>query len=161
LNKLLFSENYILKTKLTSRQICDRIAEKIEPLDHFRLEFITGNTKPYEGNVLPNSFEIRKIGSCRTSLLVFAKATISTRTSETQINIHIRPSVSALLFHALWIGIIVTIGLVSICTALTKDLKALLFIFLPVILLVLSGKNISFRRESEELKLFLATLLKG
>jgi hypothetical protein len=161
LNKFLFFEKYILRTKLTSQQICDCIAENIEPLDHSRLEFISSSTKPYEGKVFENSIEIRKIGSYRTSLLVFAKGTISTRPSGTQINLHIRPSVSALLFHGLWIGIIIAIGLVIIWSAFTRDLKTLLFILLPVILLVLSSRNISFRRESKELKLFLATLLKG
>jgi hypothetical protein len=159
LRKSLFLDKYVLKTKLSPQQICDIVGNNTDTLDYFRINIFSENTKEYEAEVSANSFEIRKIGSFRTSLLVSAKGTIEEQNSGTQIKIKVRPSLSAILFHSVWFGFVTTVSIIVLWIGLTRDLKALLFLFVPVIMLLFASRNISFRRESEELRNFLTELL--
>jgi len=139
--------------------VCTNIVENTDTMDHFRMEFITPQYKEFESEVSEKSFELRKIGSARTSLLVFAKGTIKEHTNETEIVIRLRPSISAFLFHTFWFGFVTVICILSFWFILSKDLKSWPFLLIPPIMIVLASRNISFKRESEELKKFLAILL--
>ena len=67
--KYLPFENITYKSRLHSEEILKKIDEIIEPKKTFRISGVFGNNnhKPYEGNIVGNSFNITRLINYRNS----------------------------------------------------------------------------------------------
>lgn len=112
LKKYLPFENYVITTKLSVHEIKIRLADNIEPKKSVKLSlFSNDSSKPYEGEILGDSFKITRIINYRNSFLPVITGHISTFPGRTQINVKIRPVIFVLIFISLWLGIV---GLVCV-----------------------------------------------
>ena len=60
--KYLPVENIVYKTKLKEDEVITRLSDSIEPEKFFRLRiFVSSSSKPYEGKITSNTFEIKRI----------------------------------------------------------------------------------------------------
>lgn len=167
-NKLPF-ENYTLITKLSIEDVCKRISENIEPKKTAIFSFLSCNsTKPYEGELVGDSFNISRIINYRNSFLPIIKGQITTSLGQTQIKIKMRPATFVLIFISIWLGIV---GLFCIGFLAAGILQILRHGFSPIELFVLFPFGMfllgylltffAFKSESKKSKEFLARLLEG
>lgn len=169
LKKYLPFENYVLTTELSIDEVYKKLSDNIEPKKTFRISMFNNNsTKPYEGEITKNSFNISRIISYRNSFLPIIHGEISTFLGKTQINIKMRPVIFVLIFMSFWLGIVglvclVTLlfGLLSFSQILQKGFSPMLLI--PFVMFILGSllTNLAFKAESKKSKEFLATLLIG
>lgn len=92
LKKYLPFENYVMTSKLSVEEVKRRLADNIEPKKSLRLSvFNRGTNKPYEGEILGDTFTISRIINYRNSFLPVITGHISTFLGTTQINVKMRP----------------------------------------------------------------------
>ncbi len=168
--KYLPFESYILTSKLSVEEVKKRLAENIEPKQYFRFPaFIKKpSSKPYEGEILVDTFIISRIINYGNSFLPLITGRISTFVGKTQINIKMRPMIFVLIFISLWLGIVGLFCLGIVLTALFQIRQILENGFSPIILIpfgmFLFGyllTTLGFKAESKNSKEFLARLLDG
>lgn len=97
-------ENIIYESNLTESDLRDRISQNIESKKSFRVGFGNKNTKPYEGYINGNIFEINRIVSYRNSFLPQIKGVISQANGATRINVKMRMHIFIYIFLTIWCG---------------------------------------------------------
>ena len=167
--KYFLFENYVLTTRLPVEEVARRLAENIEPKRSFRFSlFSKGSNKPYEGQMLGNTFTISRIINYRNSFLPIITGHISAFSGETQINVKMRPETFVLIFISLWLGIVGLVCLGIILAGFFQIQEILQNGFSPMILIpfgmFLFGcllTTLPFKVESKKSKEFLERLLDG
>ena len=104
--KYLPFENIKYKSRLNSQEILKKISEIIEPKKTFRMSGISGsnNHKPYEGNIIGNSFNISRLISYRNSFLPRIKGIIEKDFNGTKVNVKMRVNTFVIIFMFIWFG---------------------------------------------------------
>ncbi len=128
-------ENLIYKTDLTETELRERINQNIEPKKTLRFGFKNKNTKPYEGYLNGNNFEINRIINYRNSFLPQIKGEITQANGVTRINVKMRMHIFVYIFLSIWCG---GVGLVFV-NFLISAIKSNNFepsIFIPLGMLI-------------------------
>lgn len=162
-------ENYVLTTRLSVEEVIRCLAENIEPKKNFRFSlFSKGSNKPYEGQILGNTFTISRIINYRNSFLPIITGHISTYSGETQINVKMRLDTFVLIFISLWLGIvgfaclgIILRGVFQIQQILQDDFSPMTLIPFAMFLFGCLLATLPFKVESKKSKEFLEHLLDG
>src|SRR5688572_27230366 len=97
---LLPFENITYKTKLMKAEVRSRLNNMVEPRKMFR--FSRGSSKPYEGTIEANGFDIKRLISYRNSFLPVIIGTIQSGISGTTIHVKMRMHISVILFSCVW-----------------------------------------------------------
>jgi hypothetical protein len=169
LKQFLPVENFTLTTKLSAEEVCNRIANKIEPKKSFRmLLFSTSSSKPYEGYVNTGAFKINRIIRYKNSFLPLIEGQIYSKASKTfiKIEMNVLKWVVAIVIGIVGVFVIGGMAFNTIFSANSKGSFPENFIFHPLFIFVLPlffyvVVYFSFKFESKKSKYFLATLLEG
>lgn len=169
IKKYLPFENYVLTSKLSIEEVTRRLADNIEPKKSFRFSgFNKSSNKPYEGQILGDTFIISRIINYRNSFLPIITGHISTFLGKTQINVKQRPVTFVLIFISLWLGIVGLACLEIILAGLFQFRHVLQIGFSPMLLIpfgmFLFGcllTTLAFKAESKKSKEFLERLFDG
>ncbi len=169
LKKYLPFENYVITSKLSVEEVKTRLASNIEPKKSLRLSvFNRGSNKPYEGEILGDTFTICRIINYRNSFLPVITGHISTFTDKTQINVKMRPVTFVLLFISLWLGIvglvclgIILAGLIQLKQILQNGFSPMILIPFGMFLFGCLLTTLAFKAESKKSKEFLEQIFEG
>ena len=114
--KFLPIEDITYKTKLKEDEIIKRLSDIIEPEKAFRFGiFSNGSSKPYEGQINGQAFEIKRIINYRNSFLPKISGIIEKDFDGTTIKVKMRLHVFVIGFLFFWCGI-VGLGCVAVLT---------------------------------------------
>jgi hypothetical protein len=103
--KFLPTENITYKTRLNEVEVIRRLSEIIEPEKTFRFGvFSSGPTKPYEGRINGQTFNMKRIIWYRNSFLPRINGTIEKEYDGTAIKIKMRLHVFVTVFLFVWCG---------------------------------------------------------
>jgi len=169
LKKYLPFENYILSTQLSVDEICNRLNRNIEPRKININPFQSRNaSKPYEGELIGDTFKISRIINYRNSFLPVIKGQITKSFGQTFVKVKMRPDILVLIFMSFWMGIVglACIG-VLIGTLIYWINQGLSFVNLLLIVpfaMFLFGFSLlyfGFKYESKMSKAFLEELIEG
>lgn len=159
-------EKYTLTTKLSYDEIYKRLADNIEPKSFHFFSFNRNSSKPYEGEILGNSFTISSIINYNNSFLPVIKGNISAMIGQTQIVIKMRPAIFSLIFGSLWLGIVTLACILLILAGLIQFKQLIEHGFSPAFLvpfgMFIFGCLIfliPFKIESKKSRKFLTALL--
>jgi hypothetical protein len=169
LKKYLPFENYVMTSKLSVEEVKRRLADNIEPKKSLRLSvFNRGSNKPYEGQILGDTFTISRIINYRNSFLPVITGHISTFLGKTQINVKMRPVTFVLIFISLWLGIvglaclgIILVGLIQFKQVLQNGFSPMILIPFGMFLFGCLLITLAFKAESKKSKKFLEQLFEG
>jgi hypothetical protein len=158
-----------LASKLSVEEVTRRLADNIESKKNSIFSgFNKTSNKPYEGQILGDTFTISRIINYRNSFLPVITGHISTFLGKTQINVKMRPVTFVLIFISLWLGIVGFICLGIFLTGIFQFQQILQNGFSPMILIpfgmFLFGcllTTLAFKAESKKTKEFLEQLLEG
>ena len=164
------TEKYTLVTHLRVAEVRQRVADRIEPKTTtlFPMYSKKGRTKPYEGELVNDTFTINKIIDYKNSFLPVITGHISAHGDKTRIAISMNLTLFVLVFIAIWLGILGTICLGLLLSGLLRLSQFTQSEFNPLVLLpfgmFIFGAGltlIAFKAESKSAKKFLADLLEG
>ena len=169
LKKYLPFESYVLISKLSVEEALGRLADNVEPRKKFGLSmFNSRSNKPYEGQILGNTFSIGRIINYRNSFLPLITGDISTYLGKTQIKIKMQPVTFVLIFISLWLGIIglvclgiILVGLIQFKQILQNGFSPMILIPFAMFLFGCLLTTLAFKAESRNSKEFLERLLEG
>lgn len=167
--KLLPIESYTLTSTLNIDEIKKRISGNIEPKKTLRLSLFGNNsTKPYEGEISGDTFQISRIINYRNSFLPIITGHISSYVGQTVIEIKMQPATSVIVFMCLWLGIVGFVCLLFLMGELfsLKEITQNGFSFgtaIPFIMFLFGWllTFLGFKLESKKSKQFLSNLLEG
>jgi hypothetical protein len=167
--KFLPFENYVLTSKLTPAEVHNCLSGQIESPKSFSFSLLhRESNKPYEGEILENTFTIQRIIDYRNSFLPIIKGNISTSLGETYIKITMRPAIFVMIFISFWLGIIGIVCLCMLWAGIRQIDQISMDGFSPVVLIpfgmFMFGYLLTifgFKVEAKKSKAFLASLLKG
>lgn len=168
IRKYLPVEKYILETSLPVEEIKRRLLDNIAPKRR-RFSIVRKDSyKPYEGEMLDNTFTINRIIDYRNSFLPIIKGHISTFVDKTQIEIQMRPITLVLVFMCGWLGIvgiaclgIILAGLLQIRQILHDGCSPMFLIPFVMFLFGCIAMLFGFKTESKKSRVFLAQLFEG
>ena len=169
LKNLLPFENYVLKTRLSPEEVLKRIDDNIQqnPDTGFFI-FSQNYSKPYTGQIIGNSFAMRRNINYRNSFLPVIKGQVTTFVGQTQVNIKMRPETIVLIFISIWLGIaglvcivILLIGILELKQVLKNGISPELLIPFGMLVFGCLLTHFAFKIESKKSKEFLATLLQS
>jgi len=154
-------DSYTIKTKLTPDEITQRLEENTEPKKIFRFNFFSNSlTKPYEGEINEDTFDIKRIISGRDSFLPRIKGKISKLTIDTEVHIIMR---MALYTYIVWLIIngtlLYALFIVTNSMLLQRKFNASVLILFAMTVIVYLFAFLSFKYESSQSKKFLDDLL--
>jgi hypothetical protein len=163
-------ENYTLKTNLSIADVHTKISNCVESKKRdLRVSVFNENqTKPYEGQIIGDTFIINRIINNRNSFLPIITGRILNYYGQTIIKIKMRLPISVIIFLFFWFGIFgsafISIPLKTLFKfkEITKHtfLFNILFPF-GLIVFVWLLTLIPFKIESNKSKKFLYTLFEG
>lgn len=128
-------ENIIYESDLTESELRDRIKQYIEPKKFFRIGLKNKNTKPYEGYLKGNHFEINRIINYRNSFLPQIEGVITRVNGVTRINVIMRMYFFLYIFVILMYGGI-GLGFMVILISSINNNKFEPAIFIPLGMLI-------------------------
>ena len=115
--KYLPAEDITFQSKLKEAELIQRLKDNIEPVRiRFGL-FKRRETKPYQGKVLGNSFNISRIINYRNSFLPQISGNIENTFSGSLIRVKMRLHIAVIIFLCIWCGIVGTVGIVFLSQA--------------------------------------------
>jgi len=165
---LLPIDKFKLHTKLTAGEVEARLTDNIEQARISRLFSNYQTTKPYQGQITGNRFEITRIIGYRNSFLPIIKGEITTYLGKSELNIIMRPVKAVLIFMCFWLGIVGVICLGLLIAAIVQFKQILQHGFYPGALVPffmfafgLALVTFGYRVEAQEAKAFLKTLLEA
>lgn len=100
---LLPYEHLIIDTYLSTEQAWAMLAEAIEPKKMFRW-FLSGDHKPYQGQLHENGFEVTRIIHYRNSFLPVIKGRIRPNLGGSTIDIRMYPHPLVIVFMVIWLS---------------------------------------------------------
>jgi hypothetical protein len=167
--KYLPFENYVITSKLSVEEIKNRLADNIEPKKNIRLSvFNRSSNKPYEGQILGDTFTISRIINYRNSFLPVITGQISKFLGKTQINVKMRPVTFVLIFISLWLGVvglvclgIILVGLIQFKQVLQNGFSPMILIPFGMFLFGCLLTTLAFKAESKKSKEFLNRIFEG
>ena len=151
--------SYTIKSSLTPDEIRQKLADNIEPKKLFRFNFLSRNlTKPYEGEINGDTFNIRRIISGRDSFLPRIKGQIST-TIDTEVHIVMRMALYTYIVLLTVNGALIYGLILAINSMLLHRQFNAAFLILPAMLVIsYLFAFLSFKYESSKSKTFLDSL---
>ena len=155
-------ENLIFESNLTTEDLQDRINQNIESKKMLRIGFKNKNTKPYEGYLNGNSFEINRIIGYRNSFLPQIKGVITETNGVSRINVKMRLHILVYIFMTIWCGGIgfALIGMLISCINNNKFEPAIFFPFGMLIfgyLLTTGGFKFESNKSKKDLEKMLSS----
>jgi hypothetical protein len=160
--KFLPIENKTYFAPLTAAEVRERLAAAIEPKQMLRNPYKRTNTKPYEGHLNHNHFEINRIIRYRNSFLPQIKGQILPGDNGTEVKVKMRLSVFVYIFLIIWCG---SLGLFVIAFSLDSMMEGafdpVIFIPLGMLLFAYVMVTVGFKYEAKKAKKDLANLLEG
>lgn len=162
MSKFLPIENIVYKTKLSKEQILQKLNDNIEAEKSFG--FGAHNytySKPYIGQIVGNTFEIKRAISYRNSFLPQIKGEVYSDFNGTKIKVTMKPHTFVLVFMSIWFG-----GVFLACLATTFELftqKFSPFFLIPFGMLIFGIVLIfgAFKTESATSKKDLSKILEA
>lgn len=156
-------------TKLSVDEVLRRLAENIQVKQGFSFtSFSRSYSKPYTGQIVGATFTMRRNTNYKNSFLPVITGQISTCFGQTQVNIRMRPVTYVLIFISFWLGIVglvclglLFIGFLQFRQIIQNGFSPLLFIPFVMFAFGCSLTNFAFKREIENSKMFLASLLES
>jgi hypothetical protein len=159
---LIPSENYCLTTKLTQHQVVLLLQSNITPRSRDIFRSNTNTTRPYEGYIDSNTFEVSRIIQYRNSFLPIIKGQVNSEKQGSRIHVKMKMHTVVAGFMLVWMsGITIAFLAVLINMLVHKKFEpAILF----VLLMFAFGYGLTiggFKYESNKSKMFLAQLLEA
>ena len=155
-------ENYYLKTKLTPHQVALLLQKNIiaRSRDIFRSN--TNTTRPYEGYIDRNIFEVSRIINYRNSFLPIIKGQVYSENGGSSIHVKMKLHTVVAGFMLVWMSGL-SIALIGVFTKMLVHKKFEPGIFLVLLMFSLGyGLTIGgFKYESNKSKKHLAELLEA
>lgn len=160
--KYLPAEDITFQSKLKEAALLQRLKDNIEPVKlRFGL-FNRRETKPYQGKIIGNTFNISRIISYRNSFLPQISGNIENTFSGSLIRVRMRLHVAVIVFLCIWGGIVGTVGLLFLSQAfgrtafdpMTLIPLGMLVVFYVVVML-------AFKYESKQSKADLQSLFEA
>jgi len=151
---LLPTENITYKTRLKEEEIIKRLSDIIEPEKPYRFSiFSSGSTKPYEGQITNQTFDITRIIRYRNSFLPRIKGVIERDYDGIRIKIKMRLHVLVMVFVCLWCSAFGPMS-IAVVTQSFRNLDFNLEDFIPVgmLLFVYAMTMAGFKFESNKSK---------
>lgn len=103
--KFLPTENITYKTSLKENEIIRRLSENLEPEKALRFGILSSaSTKPYEGHISGNTFEIKRIIRYQNTFLPRINGIIESDFDGITIKVKMRLHVFVLVFLSIWCG---------------------------------------------------------
>ena len=159
--KYLPFENITYQTKLDSEEILKRINEIIEPERTFRLRgiFKKSNSKPYEGSIIGNAFNLTRLIGYKNSFLPRIKGNIEKDFGLTKVHVKMRLHPFVLVFMTIWC-VVVSIAFLAFFTVSVGSGVFVSPILIPIgmLMFVYGLTTIAFKYESIKSKKYLAEL---
>jgi hypothetical protein len=161
--KYLPAEDISFQSKLKATELIQRLKDSVEPERAFRFGlFQRRETKPYQGKVVGNSFNISRIISYRNSFLPRISGNIENTFDGSLIKVKMRLHVAVLIFLCIWSGIVGSVGIAFLSQAfgsthfdpMTLIPLGMLVVFYVVIML-------AFKYESTQSKADLQSLFEA
>jgi hypothetical protein len=161
--KYLPVENIVYKTKIKEDEVIRLLSDSIEPEKNFRFKiFISSSSKPYEGKINSNTFEIKRIINYRNSFLPRIKGVISRESDKTIIKVKMQLHPFVVSFLSIWF---ISIGFVTIILLLQLfiDAKFNPLTLIPFVMLIFAYAltMFAFKLESNRSKKDLQKLFKA
>ncbi len=157
-------ENLVFKTKLSQDEVTARISSITEP-DRFYRSKLFGPVadKPYEGSVLNNTFEIKRIIRSKNSFKPVIRGTISKEWDGTNVHITMRIHMLVRVFLAVWCGFVGLISLALLVPTIGSGQVPVFTGLIPigVLLFVHALSLFAFKAESNKSKKMLQELLEA
>lgn len=157
-------ENITYKTKLEPLEIINRLNNVIEPYKSFRLKGILSDKefKEYEGEIINNTFNVKRIINYRNSFLPRIEGEIIKDLSSTKINVKMKLHSLVLFIMIIWISL----TLIFFLFLLKEMIKVEKFSFelFTFLLMLVFGFGITlggFKYESIKSKKFFAKLFEA
>ncbi|MDK2771532.1 MAG: hypothetical protein KYX68_04805 [Flavobacterium sp.] len=157
-------ENIIYKTKLEPIEIIYRLNNVIEPYKSFRLKGILSEKefKEYEGEIINNTYNVKRIISYRNSFLPRIEGEIIKDLSGTKINVKMKLHSLVLFFMIIWMSL----TLIFFLFLLKEMIKAEKFSFeiFPALLMLIFGYGMTlggFKYESIKSKKYFEKLFEA
>lgn len=169
IKKYLPFEDYVLTTKLSVEEIKKRLADNIEPKKAFRYAgFNNKVSKPFEGQLVGDTFTISRIINYRNSFLPVVNGSMSTFIGKTAIHIKMQPITFALIFIGIWLGFmglacvgIILIGLFKLQHILQNGFSPFFLIPFGMFIFGCVLTTLAFKAESKKAKAFLVQLFEA
>ena len=121
--KFLPTENITYKTKLKDTEVINRLSDLVEPERKFRLGLLSsGSTKPYEGQISGQTFDIKRIIRGRNSFLPIIKGIIQRDLNGTTITVKMRLHIFVMFFLCIWCAV-VGLGCIAFLTKAFNNSK--------------------------------------
>ena len=95
-------EDLVYKSNLPESELRLRISQNIEKKKTYRIGYLTKHTKPYEGYLHGNNFEINRIINYRNSFLPQVKGKIIESNEGTLIYVKMRMHILVYIFLVIW-----------------------------------------------------------
>lgn len=149
--KYLPAEDITYKTKLTATELLQRLKDSIEPERAFRFGlFQRRETKPYQGKVLGNSFNISRIISYRNSFLPRISGNVENTSGGSLIQVKMRLHVAVIIFMCIWGGIVGAVGIAFLSQAFgSTDFDPMMLIPLGMLVVFYVVIMLAFKYESK------------
>lgn len=161
--KYLPAEDITYKTKLTATTLVQRLKDSIEPERAFRFGlFQRRETKPYQGKVVGNSFNISRIISYRNSFLPRISGSIENTSGGSLIKVKMRLHVAVIIFMCIWGGIVGAVGFLFLSQAFgSTDFDPMTLIPLGMLVVFYVVIMLAFKYESNQSKADLQSLFEA
>ena len=161
--KYLPAEDITFQSKLKEAELLQRLEDNIEPERAFRFGlFQRRETKPYQGKVVGNSFNISRIISYRNSFLPRISGNIENTFSGSLIRVKMRLHVAVLVFMCIWGGIVGAVGILFLSQAFgSTDFDPMMLVPLGMLVVFYVVIMLAFKYESNQSKADLQNLFEA
>ena len=161
--KYLPAEDITFQSKLKATALLQRLEDSIEPERAFRFGlFQRRETKPYQGKVVGNSFNISRIISYRNSFLPRISGNIETTFSGSLIRVKMRLHVAVIVFMCIWGGIMGSVGFLFLSQAFAStDFDPMTLMPLGMLMVFYVVIMLAFKYESKQSKADLQNLFEA
>lgn len=158
---------FTITTSLSTKEALDRLADNVAPKQVIRINlFNNAYTKPFEGKIEGNQFNISRIKTSRNSLTPKISGQISNFLGKTQVDVWVKFPTAIFLFLPFWLVLMVFIffnfSKNDFFTA-TAFGNFQLMILAPFAILIIGGIStyLKFKSECRNTKEFFTNLLEG
>jgi len=156
---LLPFERLTLRTPLSPDEVYARLAAAVEPVRWYRSPFSRAH-RPYEGEITPNGFKIRRVINYRNSFLPAITGRIRVDEIGSAIELVFRLHVVVAVFMVVWLGGAAAATIVGAAEILRGHAPAVAWIPLGMLVLGYAMMQGGFVIESRKAKRFFDELIR-